>query len=84
MCVDTFIVLLIDIFIHIKNYDKIWVNYCHLFNIFFFVIHLQDESGDLGGEPSREPTHHSELDPKSMKVQDLRDELDARNLSPKG
>lgn len=32
----------------------------------------------------REPTHFSELDPKTMKVGDLRDELEARNLSPKG
>lgn len=32
----------------------------------------------------REPTHFSELDPKTMKVGDLRDELEARNLSSKG
>lgn len=32
----------------------------------------------------REPTHFSELDPKAMKVGDLRDELEARNLSSKG
>lgn len=32
----------------------------------------------------REPTHYSELDPKTMKVNDLRDELEARNLSSKG
>lgn len=32
----------------------------------------------------REPTHFSELDPKAMKVGELRDELEARNLSSKG
>lgn len=32
----------------------------------------------------REPTHFSELDPKTMKVNDLREELEARNLSSKG
>lgn len=32
----------------------------------------------------REPTHFSELDPKTMKVGDLREELEARNLSSKG
>lgn len=32
----------------------------------------------------REPTHFSDLDPKTMKVGDLRDELEARNLSSKG
>lgn len=31
-----------------------------------------------------EATHYSKLDLKSMKVQDIRDELTARNLSPKG
>ncbi|CAN7993366.1 unnamed protein product [Ixodes hexagonus] len=32
----------------------------------------------------REPTHHSELDPKTMKVGDLRTELEARGLLTKG
>lgn len=32
----------------------------------------------------REPTNFAELDPKTMKVGDLRDELEARNLSSKG
>ncbi|ESO81987.1 hypothetical protein LOTGIDRAFT_51697, partial [Lottia gigantea] len=32
----------------------------------------------------KEPTHFSELDPKSMKILDLRQELEARNLSAKG
>ncbi|KAG4070554.1 hypothetical protein HA402_001220 [Bradysia odoriphaga] len=32
----------------------------------------------------REPTHFSELDPKTMKVNDLREELEARSLSSKG
>lgn len=32
----------------------------------------------------REPTHFGDLDPKTMKVGDLRDELEARNLSSKG
>lgn len=31
-----------------------------------------------------EPTHFSELDVKTMKIQELRDQLDARNLSSKG
>uniref|UniRef100_A0A0A9XIZ5 Cell division cycle and apoptosis regulator protein 1 n=1 Tax=Lygus hesperus TaxID=30085 RepID=A0A0A9XIZ5_LYGHE len=34
--------------------------------------------------PKKDPTHYSQLDPKSMKVSELRDELEARNLSPKG
>ncbi len=37
-----------------------------------------------GTERVREPTHFSELDPKTMKVGDLREELEARNLSSKG
>ncbi|XP_015600550.1 cell division cycle and apoptosis regulator protein 1 [Cephus cinctus] len=32
----------------------------------------------------KDPTHYSELDPKSMSVNDLRQELAARNLSSKG
>lgn len=32
----------------------------------------------------KEPTHHSELDPKTMKVGDLRTELEARGLLTKG
>ncbi|PSN50436.1 hypothetical protein C0J52_04927 [Blattella germanica] len=44
--------------------------------------------GDGEESPSeaakREPTHFSELDPKGMKVNELRQELEARTLSPKG
>ncbi|KAK7112745.1 hypothetical protein V1264_012146 [Littorina saxatilis] len=36
------------------------------------------------GEPKKEPTHFSLLDPKSLKLQELRDELDSRALSSKG
>ncbi|KAL0279865.1 UNVERIFIED_CONTAM: hypothetical protein PYX00_001337 [Menopon gallinae] len=32
----------------------------------------------------KEPTHYSQLDPKVMKVSELRDELEARNMSSKG
>uniref|UniRef100_T1HC97 SAP domain-containing protein n=1 Tax=Rhodnius prolixus TaxID=13249 RepID=T1HC97_RHOPR len=35
-------------------------------------------------EPKKEPKHHSELDPKNMRVSELREELEARCLSPKG
>lgn len=34
--------------------------------------------------PEKEPTHFSELDPKTMKIVDLRRELEDRNLSSKG
>ncbi|KAL8587387.1 hypothetical protein ACOMHN_062121 [Nucella lapillus] len=37
-----------------------------------------------GAEPKKEPTHFSMLDPKSLKLQELRDELDSRSLSSKG
>lgn len=30
------------------------------------------------------PTHHSKLDPKSMNVNELRNELNARNVNSKG
>ncbi|XP_014276938.1 cell division cycle and apoptosis regulator protein 1 isoform X3 [Halyomorpha halys] len=42
---------------------------------------LSEQSPD---KPKREPRHHSELDPKNMKVSELREELEARCLSPKG
>lgn len=38
----------------------------------------------LQDEPAPEPTHYSLLDLKTMKVQDIRDELLARNLPDKG
>lgn len=31
-----------------------------------------------------DPTHYSKLDPKTMNVNELRDELKARNISSKG
>uniref|UniRef100_A0A1B0CCS2 DBC1/CARP1 catalytically inactive NUDIX hydrolase domain-containing protein n=1 Tax=Lutzomyia longipalpis TaxID=7200 RepID=A0A1B0CCS2_LUTLO len=34
--------------------------------------------------PENEPTHWSKLEPKAMKIQELRDELSARNISAKG
>lgn len=48
---------------------------------------LQDENiadGLLNEDGTEQPTHFSELDPKSMKVTELRVELNARNLSSKG
>ncbi|XP_013773988.1 cell division cycle and apoptosis regulator protein 1-like [Limulus polyphemus] len=44
----------------------------------------EDEEGNQEEQSKKEPTHHSELDPKTMKVNDLRRELEARNLSTKG
>lgn len=38
----------------------------------------------LQDEPAPEPTHYSLLDLKTMKVQEIRDELLARNLPDKG
>lgn len=37
-----------------------------------------------GEEKKKEPTHFSQLDPKTLKLQELRDELDSRALSSKG
>ncbi|XP_056018818.1 cell division cycle and apoptosis regulator protein 1-like isoform X3 [Ostrea edulis] len=45
------------------------------------------EEEDADGEVSvdnKEPTHHSELDPKTMKIIDLRRELECRSVSSKG
>ncbi|XP_067008402.2 cell division cycle and apoptosis regulator protein 1 isoform X2 [Anabrus simplex] len=45
----------------------------------------KDEEESSGSqEAKKEPTHYSELDPKGMKVSELRQELEARTLSPKG
>ncbi|XP_018897471.2 cell division cycle and apoptosis regulator protein 1 [Bemisia tabaci] len=46
-----------------------------------------DQSMEVdSGTPAekQDPTHYSQLDPKNMKVQHLKDELEARNLSSKG
>uniref|UniRef100_A0A1B0GAE5 SAP domain-containing protein n=1 Tax=Glossina morsitans morsitans TaxID=37546 RepID=A0A1B0GAE5_GLOMM len=42
------------------------------------------EAVEENEEPAPEPTHYTLLDLKSMKVQEIRDELLARNLSDKG
>ncbi|XP_015117706.1 cell division cycle and apoptosis regulator protein 1 isoform X2 [Diachasma alloeum] len=44
---------------------------------------VADQKDDTTPE-KKDPTHYSELDPKSMNVNDLRQELAARNLSSKG
>ncbi|XP_049786967.1 cell division cycle and apoptosis regulator protein 1-like isoform X2 [Schistocerca cancellata] len=44
----------------------------------------EKEVGEETQDVKREPTHFSELDPKTMKVSELRQELEARTLSPKG
>ncbi|XP_011305660.1 cell division cycle and apoptosis regulator protein 1 isoform X2 [Fopius arisanus] len=44
---------------------------------------IADQKDDTTPE-KKDPTHYSELDPKSMNVNDLRQELAARNLSSKG
>ncbi|KAK7493304.1 hypothetical protein BaRGS_00015430 [Batillaria attramentaria] len=49
---------------------------CHLYYI--------ETPAAEGAEVKREPTHYSQLDPKTLKLQELRDELDSRNLSSKG
>ncbi|XP_073978957.1 cell division cycle and apoptosis regulator protein 1-like isoform X3 [Rhodnius prolixus] len=50
--------------------------------------HKEEESPGspekTSSEPKKEPKHHSELDPKNMRVSELREELEARCLSPKG
>uniref|UniRef100_A0A6P7GZB4 Cell division cycle and apoptosis regulator protein 1-like isoform X1 n=1 Tax=Diabrotica virgifera virgifera TaxID=50390 RepID=A0A6P7GZB4_DIAVI len=43
-----------------------------------------DEKEDEPTSDKLEPTHHSQLDPKGMVVNDLRNELTARGLSTKG
>ncbi|XP_072391987.1 cell division cycle and apoptosis regulator protein 1-like isoform X2 [Diabrotica undecimpunctata] len=43
-----------------------------------------DEKEDEESSDKLEPTHHSQLDPKAMVVNDLRTELTARGLSAKG
>ncbi|KAI4499751.1 hypothetical protein M0802_005007 [Mischocyttarus mexicanus] len=49
-------------------------------NTFTFLLPYYD---DMAPE-KKDPTHYSQLDPKSMNVNDLRQELVARNLSSKG
>ncbi|XP_052262655.1 cell division cycle and apoptosis regulator protein 1-like isoform X2 [Dreissena polymorpha] len=43
----------------------------------------EEEAEDIDME-KKDPTHFSELDPKSMKILDLRRELECRNISSKG
>ncbi|XP_076450064.1 cell division cycle and apoptosis regulator protein 1-like isoform X2 [Babylonia areolata] len=45
---------------------------------------VESEEPQEGAEPKKEPTHFSQLDPKTLKLQELRDELDSRTLSSKG
>ncbi|KAK3583028.1 hypothetical protein CHS0354_005674, partial [Potamilus streckersoni] len=44
----------------------------------------QEEEEGVEDEVKNEPTHFSELDPRTMKILDLRRELESRNLSSKG
>ncbi|RZF35029.1 hypothetical protein LSTR_LSTR009621 [Laodelphax striatellus] len=44
----------------------------------------EKEATETDGEAKKEPTHHSLLDVKTMKVTEMRDELEARGLSLKG
>ncbi|XP_052772614.1 cell division cycle and apoptosis regulator protein 1-like [Mya arenaria] len=47
----------------------------------------QEEEDEEGGDieiEKKDPTHYSELDPKSMKILDLRRELECRTMSSKG
>ncbi|XP_015190809.1 PREDICTED: cell division cycle and apoptosis regulator protein 1-like [Polistes dominula] len=44
---------------------------------------VADQKDEMAPE-KKDPTHYSQLDPKSMNVNDLRQELVARNLSSKG
>uniref|UniRef100_A0A1B6DP60 SAP domain-containing protein n=2 Tax=Clastoptera arizonana TaxID=38151 RepID=A0A1B6DP60_9HEMI len=43
-----------------------------------------EKDGDTGDIVKKAPTDFSELDPKTMKVTELREELEARTLSPRG
>ncbi|XP_022315964.2 cell division cycle and apoptosis regulator protein 1-like isoform X3 [Crassostrea virginica] len=44
----------------------------------------EEEAEGEASEENKEPTHHSELDPKTMKIVDLRRELECRSVSSKG
>lgn len=44
----------------------------------------EEEAEGETTEENNEPTHHSELDPKTMKIVDLRRELECRSVSSKG
>lgn len=44
----------------------------------------EEEAEGEVAEENKEPTHHSELDPKTMKIVDLRRELECRSVSSKG
>lgn len=50
--------------------------------IFVFLYWQDEKSGDSNSKV--EAIHFSELDVKTMKIQELRDQLDARGLSSKG
>ncbi|XP_062571744.1 cell division cycle and apoptosis regulator protein 1-like isoform X4 [Saccostrea cucullata] len=43
----------------------------------------EETEGEIN-EENKEPTHYSELDPKTMKIVDLRRELESRSVSSKG
>ncbi|KAG8199715.1 hypothetical protein JTE90_022161 [Oedothorax gibbosus] len=45
---------------------------------------IPEEDENKAEVEKKEPTHHAELDPKTIKVNDLKRELEARNLSVKG
>ncbi|KAF8781684.1 cell division cycle and apoptosis regulator protein 1-like [Argiope bruennichi] len=47
-------------------------------------LEAQEEEEGAPEAEKKEPTHFSELDPKTIKVNDLKRELEARNLSVKG
>ncbi|KAI8520947.1 Cell division cycle and apoptosis regulator protein 1 [Branchiostoma belcheri] len=55
-----------------------------LIPLFLSLQYQEEEEGgdDDGGKKA--PTHHTELDPKTMKVNELRAELEARGLNSKG
>uniref|UniRef100_A0A1B6HYQ2 SAP domain-containing protein n=1 Tax=Homalodisca liturata TaxID=320908 RepID=A0A1B6HYQ2_9HEMI len=43
-----------------------------------------DKDPNAAAIPKKEPTHYAQLDPKNMKLTELREELEARNLPSKG
>ncbi|KAJ4444202.1 hypothetical protein ANN_05992, partial [Periplaneta americana] len=72
--------------IHNPLYASLFLRDLTFLSLFSSPVYIVDkwEGEECTSEIKKEPTHFSELDPKGMKVNELRQELEARTLSPKG